>query len=127
MLRVSQRKSHAGRLSDREACFVPGATVNQSGGDPIEGMLKLEEMADSVTLRLWIQLIIRCQFDGIRSSDGGEVPFTWNGGNFQGEAAAAGEYIFLAEMRRGETVRQVPVHSEARVRAFRGMTKPVKY
>ena len=26
------------------------------------------------------------------------------------------DYIFLAEMTRGETVRQVPVHAEARVR-----------
>ena len=97
--------------------FVPGATVNQSGGDPIEGMLKLEEMADSVTL----QVVDPANNQVINSMElgpqmAGEVPFTWNGGNFQGEAAAAGEYIFLAEMRRGETVRQVPVHSEARVR-----------
>ena len=46
----------------------------------------------------------------------GEVEFTWNGGNFQGEAAPAGDYVFLAEMTQGDAVKQLPVLAEAKVK-----------
>jgi flagellar hook assembly protein FlgD len=45
----------------------------------------------------------------------GEVGFTWNGGNFQGEAAPAGDYLFQAEVVSGDSVRSVPVMAQTRV------------
>ena len=97
--------------------FVAGSKINQAGGEPIEAMLKLEDMADSVILQVIdpnTNQVVNAMDLGPQAA--GEVEFTWNGGNFQGEAAPAGEYIFLAEMTRGEKVKQVPVHAEAKVR-----------
>jgi len=97
--------------------FVSGATVSQPGGQPIEGMLNLEGMADSVML----QVVDRNTGQVVNAMDlgpqmAGEVEFTWNGGNFEGEAAPAGDYVFLAEMTQGEVKKQVPVLAEARVK-----------
>jgi len=97
--------------------FVSGATVSQSGGQPIEGMLNLEGMADSVML----QVVDRNTGQIVNAMDlgpqmAGEVEFTWNGGNFEGEAAPAGDYVFLAEMSQGEAKKQVPVLAEAKVK-----------
>ena len=97
--------------------FVSGATVSQSGGQPIEGMLNLEGMADSVML----QVVDRNTGQIVNAMDlgpqmAGEVEFTWNGGNFEGEAAPAGDYVFLAEMAQGEAKKQVPVLAEAKVK-----------
>ena len=97
--------------------FVGGATVSQSGGQPIEGMLNLEGMADSVML----QVVDRNTGQIVNAMDlgpqmAGEVEFTWNGGNFEGEAAPAGDYVFLAEMAQGEAKKQVPVLAEAKVK-----------
>ena len=97
--------------------FVAGSSVNQTGGKAIEAMLNLDEMADSVMLQVIdpnTNQVVNAMDLGPQMA--GAVEFTWNGGNFQGEAAPAGEYIFLAEMTRGEKVKQVPVHAEARVR-----------
>ena len=97
--------------------FVSGATVSQTGGQPIEGMLNLDGMADSVML----QVVDRNSGQIVNAMDlgpqmAGEVEFTWNGGNFQGEAAPAGDYVFLAEMTQGDAVKQVPVLAEAKVK-----------
>ena len=97
--------------------FVSGATVSQTGGQPIEGMLNLEGMADNVMLRV----VDRNSDQIVNAMDlgpqmEGEVEFTWNGGNFQGEAAPAGDYVFLAEMTQGDAVKQVPVLAEAKVK-----------
>ena len=97
--------------------FVSGATVSPSGGQPIEGMLNLEGMADSVML----QVVDRNTGQIVNAMDlgpqmAGEVEFTWNGGNFEGEAAPAGDYVFLAEMAQGEAKKQVPVLAEAKVK-----------
>ncbi|MDC0214521.1 hypothetical protein OAL14_06870 [Gammaproteobacteria bacterium] len=97
--------------------FVSGATVSQTGGQPIEGMLNLDGIADSVML----QVVDRSSGQIVNAMDlgpqmAGEVEFTWNGGNFQGEAAPAGDYVFLAEMTQGDAVKQVPVLAEAKVK-----------
>jgi len=97
--------------------FVSGATVNQPGGQAIEGMLNLEEMADSVML----QVVDRNSGQIVNAMDlgpqmAGDVEFAWNGGNFQGEAAPAGDYVFLAEMTQGEISKQIPVLAEAKVK-----------
>ena len=97
--------------------FVSGATVSQTGGQPIEGMLNLEGMADNVML----QVVDRNSGQIVNAMDlgpqmAGEVEFTWNGGNFQGEAAPGGDYVFLAEMTQGDAVKQVPVLAEAKVK-----------
>ena len=97
--------------------FVSGSSVNQAGGEVIEAMLNLDEMADSVKLQVIdpnTNQVVNAMDLGPQMA--GEVEFSWNGGNFQGEAAPAGEYIFLAEMTKGKQVKQVPVHAEARVR-----------
>ena len=97
--------------------FVSGSSVNQAGGEVIEAMLNLDEMADSVKLQVIdpnTNQVVNAMDLGPQMA--GEVEFSWNGGNFQGEAAPAGEYIFFAEMTRGEKVKQVPVHAEAKVR-----------
>ena len=97
--------------------FVSGATVSQTGGQPIEGMMNLDGMADNVML----QVVDRKSGQIVNAMDlgpqmAGEVEFTWNGGNFQGEAAPAGDYVFLAEMTQGDAVKQVPVLAEAKVK-----------
>lgn len=97
--------------------FVSGATVSQTGGQPIEGMMNLDGMADNVML----QVVDRNSGQIVNAMDlgpqmAGEVEFTWNGGNFQGEAAPAGDYVFLAEMTQGDAVKQVPVLAEAKVK-----------
>jgi flagellar basal-body rod modification protein FlgD len=88
--------------------FVSGATVSQTGGQPIEGMMNLDGMADNVML----QVVDRNSGQIVNAMNlgpqmAGEVEFTWNGGNFQGEAAPAGDYVFLAEMTQGDSVKQV--------------------
>jgi flagellar basal-body rod modification protein FlgD len=45
----------------------------------------------------------------------GEVGFDWNGGNFDGEEAPAGDYIFQAEMINGNKSRGLPVYGQTRV------------
>jgi len=45
----------------------------------------------------------------------GEVGFDWNGGNFEGEAAPVGDYIFQAEVMNGDSSRAVAVYGQTRV------------
>ena len=45
----------------------------------------------------------------------GEVGFDWNGGNFDGEAAPNGDYVFQAEVINGNQSRGLPVYGQTRV------------
>jgi flagellar basal-body rod modification protein FlgD len=97
--------------------FVPGATIKQSGGEIKSGFANLTDTADSLTL----SVIDANTGQVVNSMDlgpqiAGEVSFAWNGGNFDGEAAPAGEYFFSAEARRGDASRVIPVLGETRVK-----------
>jgi flagellar basal-body rod modification protein FlgD len=100
-----------------KSVFVPGATIKQSGGEIKSGFANLTENADSLSL----SVIDANTGQVVNSMDlgpqiAGEVSFAWNGGNFDGEAAPAGEYFFSAEARRGDASRVIPVLGETRVK-----------
>ena len=51
-----------------------------------------------------------------------------NGGNFDGEAAPAGNYIFRAVGYQGDTTQEIPVDSQTRITGvFHGMPRSVKF
>ena len=77
----------------------------QPGGEPVDGYLQLDENADDVVLNVVDtrtgQLINQMSLGPQRA---GEVPFTWNGGDFSGSAAEPGQYAFIAQaVREGKS------------------------
>ena len=96
--------------------FASGATVRQEGGRSVSGYVDLDQMADNVRLSVLdanTGQIVNAMDLG--SQVAGEVGFDWNGGNFDGEAAPAGDYIFQAEVLNGDSTRGVPVYGQTRV------------
>ena len=100
-----------------KSVFVNGATITQGGGQVKSGFANLTDTADELTL----SVIDAKTGQVVNSMDlgpqlAGEVSFAWNGGNFAGEAAPAGEYFFSAQARRGDDTRVVPVLGETKVK-----------
>ena len=96
--------------------FASGATVRQEGGRSVSGYVDLDQMADNVRLSVLdanTGQIVNAMDLGPQVA--GEVGFDWNGGNFDGEAAPAGDYIFQAEVLNGDSTRGVPVYGQTRV------------
>ena len=96
--------------------FASGATVRQEGGRSVSGYVDLDQMADNVRLSVLdanTGQIVNAMDLGPQVT--GEVGFDWNGGNFDGEAAPAGDYIFQAEVLNGDSTRGVPVYGQTRV------------
>ena len=96
--------------------YAAGALANQPGGSPVTAYLQLDDVADNVQLKV----VDAATGQVVNAMDlgpqvPGEVGFTWNGGNFQGEAAPAGDYLFQAEVVSGDSVRSVPVMAQTRV------------
>lgn len=96
--------------------YAAGALANQPGGSPVTAYLRLDDVADNVQLKV----VDAATGQVVNAMDlgpqvPGEVGFTWNGGNFQGEAAPAGDYLFQAEVVSGDSVRSVPVMAQTRV------------
>ena len=86
-----------------KSVFVNGATITQGGGQVKSGFANLTDTADELTL----SVIDAKTGQVVNSMDlgpqiAGEVSFAWNGGNFEGEAAPAGEYFFSAQARKGD-------------------------
>lgn len=96
--------------------FASGATVRQEGGRSISGYVDLDQMADNVRLSVLdanTGQIVNAMDLGPQVA--GEVGFDWNGGNFDGEAAPAGDYLFQAEVLNGDSTLGVPVYGQTRV------------
>ena len=100
-----------------KSVFVSGATISQEGGKIKSGFANLTDTADELTL----SVIDAKTGQVVNSMDlgpqiAGEVSFAWNGGNFEGEAAPAGEYFFSAQARRGDDTKVIPVLGETKVK-----------
>ena len=96
--------------------FASGAVMRQDGGKSISGYVQLDQVADNVRLSVldaYTGQIVNAMDLGPQVA--GEVGFDWNGGNFDGEAAPAGDYIFQAEMITGDSSRGLPVFGQTRV------------
>ena len=96
--------------------FASGAVMRQDGGKSISGYVQLDQVADNIRLSVLdanTGQIVNAMDLGPQVA--GEVGFDWNGGNFDGEAAPAGDYIFQAEMITGDTSRGLPVFGQTRV------------
>lgn len=96
--------------------FAAGAVLKQEGGRQIGGYVELDQIADNVRLSVLdarTGQIVNAMDLGPQVT--GEVGFDWNGGNFDGEPAPAGDYIFQAEVMNGDTARGVPVYGQTRV------------
>ena len=80
---------------------LEATTSEQSGGEKVEGYLQLNSGADDVVLNVVDtrsgQLINQMS---LGPQMAGEVPFTWNGGDFGGKAAEPGRYAFIAQAVR---------------------------
>ena len=90
--------------------------MRQDGGKSISGYVQLDQAADNVRLSVldaYTGQIVNAMDLGPQVS--GEVGFDWNGGNFQGEAAPAGDYIFQADLITGDSSRGLPVFGQTRV------------
>ena len=96
--------------------FASGAVMRQDGGKAISGYVDLDQVADNIRLSVLdarTGQIVNSMELGPQVA--GEVGFDWNGGNFDGEAAPAGDYIFQAEVINGDKSRGLPVYGQTRV------------
>lgn len=96
--------------------FASGAVMKQPGGQQISGYVALDQVADNVRLSVLdarTGQIVNAMDLGPQVA--GEVGFDWNGGNFEGEAAPVGDYIFQAEVMNGDSSRAVAVYGQTRV------------
>lgn len=96
--------------------FASGAVLKQPGGSSISGYVRLDEAADNIRLSVLdarTGQIVNTMDLGPHVA--GEVGFDWNGGDFDGEAAPAGDYVFEAEMINGDASRSLPVFGQTRV------------
>ena len=88
-----------------KSVYSENGVFEQPGGEPVDGYLQLNEGADDVVLNVVDtrtgQLINQMSLGPQRA---GEVPFTWNGGDFSGSAAEPGQYAFIAQaVREGKS------------------------
>ena len=78
----------------------------QDGGKVISGYVELDQVADNIRLSVLdarTGQIVNSMDLGPQIA--GEVGFDWNGGNFDGEAAPNGDYVFQAEVINGNQSR----------------------
>ena len=88
-----------------KSVYTENGVFEQPGGESVDGYLQLNEGADDVVLNVVDtrtgQLINQMSLGPQRA---GEVPFTWNGGDFSGSAAEPGQYAFIAQaVREGKS------------------------
>ena len=88
-----------------KSVYTENGVFEQPGGEPVDGYLQLNQSADDVVLNVVDtrtgQLINQIFLGPQRA---GEVPFTWNGGDFSGSAAEPGQYAFIAQaVREGKS------------------------
>ena len=84
-----------------KSVFTSNGFFEQPGGQEVDGYLQLDSGADDVVLNVMDarngQLVNQMSLGPQRA---GEVPFTWNGGDFSGAAAESGRYVFTAQAIR---------------------------
>lgn len=99
-----------------KSVFASGAVMNQPGGATLSGYVTLDRAADNIRL----SVLDATTGQVVNAMDlgphvAGEVGFEWNGGGFDGEAAAPGEYTFQAEVINGDDTRGIAVYGQTRV------------
>ena len=98
--------------------FAPQVSMQQNGGSPLDGVVKVDQLFESLELYVVdaeTGQIVNQMDMGPQAP--GELPFTWNGGTFEGEQAPAGTYRFQAIGRIGEATSEVPVLSATRIKS----------
>jgi flagellar basal-body rod modification protein FlgD len=84
-----------------KSVYMENGAFEQQGGKKVEGYLQLNSGADDVVLNVVDtrsgQLVNQMS---LGPQMAGEVPFTWNGGDFGGKAAEPGRYAFIAQAVR---------------------------
>ena len=98
--------------------FAPQVSMQQNGGNPLDGVVKVDQLFESLELYVVdaeTGQIVNQMDMGPQAP--GELPFTWNGGTFEGEQAPPGTYRFQAIGRIGEATSEVPVLSATRIKS----------
>jgi flagellar basal-body rod modification protein FlgD len=99
-----------------KSVFTENGAFEQPGGAAIDGYLQLDSGADDVVLNVIDtrsgQLVNQMSLGPQRA---GEVPFTWNGGDFSGAAAEQGRYAFIAQAVRDGKSESVSSFAATRV------------
>ena len=113
----SERMLRGANLLGRSV-YAPDVTMVQTGGQELDGVVSVQGTYDNVRL----DVVDATTGEIVNRMDlgpqlPGDLPFTWNGGNFQGEPAAAGSYKFLAEGFNGEESFSLSVLAESRIKA----------
>ena len=97
--------------------FAPGVSMEQKGGEALEGVVRVKESYDNLKLNVVNadtgELVNQME---LGPQTAGDFEFTWNGGNFDGEAAPAGNYRFQAIGSLGEESVEVPVLAQSRIK-----------
>ena len=96
--------------------FAPNVSMYQAGGTRLDGVISVDQTLDNLRLNVIDaesgQVVN--QMD-LGAQTQGNVEFSWNGGNFDGEASPAGNYIFRAVGYQGDTTQEIPVDSQTRI------------
>lgn len=96
--------------------FAPDVAMYQPGSTPLDGVVKLDQVVDN--LRLYVVDARTSQI--VNQMDlgpqiPGDVAFGWNGGNFEGEPAEAGTYVFKAVGYVGDQTLDIPALAQAKI------------
>ena len=97
--------------------FTEDGSFQQNGGEEIEGFMELALPADEIVLSVHNaetgEIVNRFQL-GPQSN--GEIPFIWNGGDLNGDAAKKGLYTFSAIAVRGSVKQAVSTFAPIEVK-----------
>ena len=97
--------------------FAPNVVMEQAGSEPLEGVVRVSGAYDNVKLNVVNadtgELVN--QMD-LGPQTAGDLAFTWNGGNFDAEPAAPGNYRFQAIGSLGNESVEIPVLSQSKIK-----------
>ena len=98
--------------------FAPQVEMQQRGGDRLDGVVQVDQVFD----RLQLYVVDAATGQIVNQIDmgpqiPGELPFTWNGGTFEGDQAPEGVYRFQAVGTTGDLTSEVPVLSATRIKS----------
>ena len=97
--------------------YTENGSFQQNGGEEIEGFMELTFPADEIVLSVHNaetgEIVNRFRL-GPQSK--GEIPFVWNGGDLNGEAAEKGVYAFSAIAVRGAVKQAVSTFAPTEVK-----------
>ena len=97
--------------------YAPDVPVYQPGGVTLDGVVQLDQMIDN--LKLYVvdaetEEVVNQMDLGPQSPE--DVAFGWNGGNFDGEAVPAGQYLFKAIGLIGGESFDVPAMAQSKIK-----------